>query len=224
MFGHEKSRQHLENKTSLGLFLTFIKQLTYIICYLSEALQTRIVYKSFVVANGANGMYSTRFKNKGLSIIELVVVIVIIAILAVTAGPVFFGRKGVDEFLFQARLYSVLRLQQQKAMQDIANCYGVIVQSNRFAATADCNTTVIADPLAGAGLGISQGEASEAALIITSSAASLPYTIIFNALGCPVISPSTCDDGINHELSIVGTTTLQICVNSQGYLSKGACL
>ncbi|WP_127347580.1 prepilin-type N-terminal cleavage/methylation domain-containing protein [Pseudidiomarina mangrovi] len=166
----------------------------------------------------------TRSKINGLTIIELVVVIVIIGILAVTAGPVFFGRQGVDEYLFQARLYSVLRLQQQKAMQDTGNCYGVIVQSNRFAATDDCNTSIIADPLANRGLGISQGEASDAGLVISSTAASVPYTIKFNALGCPVTIPDSCDDGVNHQLSIVGTTTLLVCVNSQGYMSKGPCL
>lgn len=166
----------------------------------------------------------TRSKINGLTILELIVVIVIIGILAVTAGPVFFGRQGVDEYLFQARLYSVLRLQQQKAMQDTSNCYGVIVQSNRFAATDDCNTTIIADPLASRGLGISQGEANDASLIISSAAASLPYTIKFNALGCPVAEPDSCDDGVNHQITIVGNTSLQVCVNSQGYMSKGPCL
>lgn len=163
-------------------------------------------------------------KNKGLTVIELIIVVVIIGILAVTAGPAFFGRQGIDEFLFQTRLEGVLRLQQQKAMQDTTNCYAVIIDGNRFAATDDCDAVAIQDPLANRGQGISLTEANDAKLAISSTAAVLPYLIKFNGLGCPIEAPNDCDTAVNHQLTIVGNSTLYVCVNSQGYIAKGICL
>ncbi|KFZ31179.1 hypothetical protein IDSA_00115 [Pseudidiomarina salinarum] len=162
-------------------------------------------------------------KAKGFTIIELVVVMVIIGILAVSAAPVFLGRDGVDEYLFQARLQSVLRLQQQRAMQDTINCYAVRIESNRFAAVDDCNASSISDPLTDPGSGIAADEAQDAGVTLSSSAASVPYNIPFNALGCPVAAPADCEAGVNHQITLSGQSALQVCVTNQGYVTTGSC-
>ena len=163
------------------------------------------------------------FRQRGFSLIELVVVILIVGILAVTAGPVFFERDGVDEYVFQSRLVSVLRMQQQKAMQDTSQCYGVRIEADRFAAIDDCTASAIPNPLPTEGSGISSGEAVDANLAIANSAAAVPYNLAFNALGCPVQAPANCSAAVDHEFTITGTMSVKVCVSNQGYVAVGAC-
>lgn len=161
--------------------------------------------------------------NQGFTIIELVIVVVVIGILAVTAGPVFFGREGFDENFFQARLHSVLRLQQQRAMQNTTQCFGVRIEADRFGAVDDCAAVAIPNPLPSTGSGISTSEAVSANVTIASSAVTVPYTLAFNALGCPIEAPGKCEDAVNHEFTITGVSSLKVCVGRQGYIDVGAC-
>lgn len=159
----------------------------------------------------------------GFTLIELILVIVIASILAVTAGPAIFTSSGTDEYLFQSRLVSVMRMQQQRAMQDTSQCYGVRIENNRFGAVNDCTAAAIPNPLPNEGSGISAAAATAAAVTISSSGAAVPYTVGFNGLGCPVSAPLTCNDSVDHEITITNSASIKVCVSSQGYINVGAC-
>lgn len=58
-----------------------------------------------------------RKANRGLTLIELLIVITILGILSVTVLPRFLGKGGVEETTVQDQMISVLRRMQTQAMQ-----------------------------------------------------------------------------------------------------------
>ncbi|MRJ42031.1 MULTISPECIES: type IV pilin protein [Idiomarina] len=158
-------------------------------------------------------------RQKGLTLVELIIVIVLVGILAATAGPRIFGKAGVEEVTLQGQLMSLLRLQQQRAMQDtIQDCYGV-----NFSATTvnpvDCGSLVAPERI----LAIP----SALSVAVVSSVPNASNGIRFNSLGCPVSTahastPEWCGNA-PIELEIQGVNPRYICIQSQGYIRQGQC-
>lgn len=156
---------------------------------------------------------------QGFTLVELIIVIVLISILAVTAGPRIFGSGGVDQVVAERQLLSLLRLQQQQAMQDVANpCYGVSFTASQISPFA-CGAPVTSQRI------ISLPPAN--ALSVVSSIPAAAIELRFNGLGCPVsqghaTTPESCGQS-NVELQITGANARSICIQSQGYIRVGSC-
>ena len=140
---------------------------------------------------------------KGFTLVELIIVIVLAAILAVTAYPLVGGRSNVEVAVYQGELMSLLRLQQQKALQDTVSGeqYGVDLSPNMAAAVP-----AFPDGFVDTGSSVSLQPVGE---------------IYFDAMGCPYVGPikpaELCAYGAV-TLQITGGTTREILINSQGFI------
>ncbi|MBR9906829.1 MAG: type II secretion system protein [Gammaproteobacteria bacterium] len=156
---------------------------------------------------------------QGFTLVELIIVIVLVGILAVTAGPRIFGSGGVDQVVTERQLISLLRLQQQRAMQDMANpCYGISITSAQVS-PVECGASINAARL------IPLPSANGINVVSSISGAATGF--YFNALGCPVSTnhatvAESCGQS-SVEIQMTGANARQICVQSQGYIRPGAC-
>lgn len=157
---------------------------------------------------------------KGFTLVELIIVLVLVAILAVTAGPRFFSDRGVEEATLEPRILSMLRLQQQRAMQDTLNpCFGVTLTATQIT-PRDCGAAIAQDRV----LFLPE----PALLTVVSALPNASAGFLFNSLGCPVsnghsaTNPEPC--GLSSvELQITGVETRLVCVQSEGYIRSGSC-
>ncbi|WP_417665861.1 type II secretion system protein [Pseudidiomarina sp.] len=156
---------------------------------------------------------------QGFTLVELIIVIVLVGILAVTAGPRIFGSGGVDQVVTERQLLSLLRLQQQQAMQDVTSrCYGVTFSSTQVA-PYDCGQPVNAQRLINL--------PSDNTLTVVSSILGATSELRFNALGCPVsVNHATAAENCGQssvEIQIAGPNARNLCIQSQGYIRVGSC-
>lgn len=159
--------------------------------------------------------------SNGFTLVELIIVIVLIGILAVTAGPAFFGRSGVDAVLYQDRLVGLLRLQQQRAMQDTTNDYCVLIQGNRFGIPQLCGDAALPANFNPEFEGVSLSEASTNVLVSTQPSLS---TVYFNGLGCIGTAANAACGSLALQIDVTeGSAVRSVCVQSQGYIREGAC-
>lgn len=142
----------------------------------------------------------------GFTLIELIIVIVVLGILAVTAVPRFMANDPSTEMAtVEARLMGLLRLQQQRAMQDTANLvYGVSMGVNKVTTLpVEAERDINLDAVAVAGIGTG---------------------LYFNSKGCPVPSGGgVCGLAAHNIVITAGSLTRNICVQSQGYIRLGSC-
>ncbi|EGN74894.1 prepilin-type N-terminal cleavage/methylation domain-containing protein [Idiomarina sp. A28L] len=182
---------------------------------------TSILLKPFSAAasSGAKTLSGGLSRSKGFTLIELIIVIVLVAILAVTAGPRFFSDRGVEEATLEPRILSMLRLQQQRAMQDTLNpCFGVTLTATQIT-PRDCTAAVTQDRV----LLLPE----PALLTVVSGLPAASSGFLFNSLGCPVsnaheTNPEACGQS-SVELQVVGVDNRRICIQSQGYIRSGSC-
>lgn len=159
--------------------------------------------------------------SNGLTLVELIIVIVLIGILAVTAGPAIFGRSGVDAVLYQDRLVGLLRLQQQRAMQDTTNNYCVLIQGNRFGIPQICGAATLPANFNQEFEGINLSEASNNVVVSTQPSVS---TVYFNGLGCSGTSAQPSCGSLALQIAISeGSLTRSVCIQSQGFIREGEC-
>lgn len=176
--------------------------------------------KGFTTALSARQGFTAALSSpKGFTIVELVIVIVLVAILAVTAGPRIFSDRGVEEATLEPRILSMLRLQQQRAMQDTRNpCFGVTFSGSQIT-PRDCAESISQDRV----LLIPE----PAALTVVSDIPAATSGFLFNSLGCPVSNGHETNReacGLSSvELQIVGVDNRRICVQSEGYIRSGSC-
>lgn len=139
---------------------------------------------------------------QGFTLIELIMIIIIVGILAVYVAPRIGGSQDVEVTAAQISLVSMLRLQQQRAMQDTANpgLYGVRFDSAVFTAEPSGSGETLS--VTGLTLNIEDG-----------------WSIRFNALGCA----GNCGGGdIRVEFSS-GSHLRCVLINEQGYISTEPC-
>lgn len=145
-------------------------------------------------------------RNKGFTLVELVAVIVILGILAVYVAPRFFTNQGDDVHAAQISLLSLLRLQQQRAMQDTENTlsYGVDV--------IESSGAIDLIPISPAGINVEAQRFANMQVVVSEP------NLRFNASGCI----NTCGDQ-DITITIVGQTSRSVCINRQGFITQGTC-
>jgi MSHA pilin protein MshC len=149
-------------------------------------------------------------RDRGFTLVELITIIIIVGILAVYAAPRFFASDGDDLTGADASLVSLLRVQQQRAMQNTsgAGAYGVLIEE----AAGEFYVRPV-----NAGAATPRDDA-------TTLRISAPNTLQptgqfeFNGLGCV----GECGAG-TVQFTLSGASTRQVCVNSQGYIRSGSC-
>jgi MSHA pilin protein MshC len=148
-------------------------------------------------------------KQKGFTIIELVVVIIIVSILAATVIPKMQSTDGYEEIIYQDETVTKLRSIQLRAMQDTSGsqCHDVLVTSDKLGIPDDSCTTFVDNDLN-----------STTIVKIIDHEVEFEYvggstTFSFDNLGRPVNCSSPC------QISIVGQEqTLIVAINDQGYI------
>lgn len=157
---------------------------------------------------------------QGFTLVELLIVIILIGIMAVTALPALVGSRDVEATAFRAELLSLLRYQQQQAMQDTSRgCYGVAFVGATVT-PVECGLGIAAERV------ISVPENNN--LVVTGSLSGLANGMRFNSYGCPVstghsaAAPEPCGQSAV-ELRLSGTQAVPICVQSEGFIRHGSC-
>lgn len=149
-------------------------------------------------------------KGKGFTLVELITVIIILGILAVYAAPRFFTGGDSDVVAAEVSLASLLRAQQQRAMQDTANTgYGVnFEEQNGYILVRPVNQGTVTDI----------NERSVIRIDSQISVESVLSELRFNGSGCLF----ECG-GANHQITLTGVQARYICINSQGFISSRRC-
>lgn len=158
-------------------------------------------------------------KSQGFTLIELILVIIILGIIAVYASPRIFTGTSTAEAVIDVQVLSLLRLQQQRAMQDVIQpCYGVRIEGGEIR-TRNCNQANRQED--------SFSLPASVTLTAISGFENAASGFNFNSLGCPVsinheVVNEQCGSG-TVQLTFVGQDTQSVCVQSQGYMRRGEC-
>ncbi|MFB1035289.1 MAG: prepilin-type N-terminal cleavage/methylation domain-containing protein [Sinobacterium sp.] len=169
-------------------------------------------------------------KNKGFTLIELVIVLVLLGILSVAVYPRMTGKGGIVEYTYQARLVSALRAMQQRAMQDTRNgfCFKLAVFSDNNSAfgpptldyTVDGATNkaltcanLISTDLDNSHMIATKADMLDDNVMITDA----PNFVQFNNMGCTIdVSGNACSTDMRIEIQ--GKNSIAVCIKSQGYI------
>lgn len=151
----------------------------------------------------------------GFTLVELIVVIIIIAILSVYAASRFQGPSSFSPYAAQAQAVSVIRQVQLARMQ--SNMASGATNSNyRLRVSANCLGSEAAckgdDSLS------SKVEVDGQDMLFQSDSTSIE----FDLLGRP-LPPSA--SGATITIKAIGneTESLNVCINSEGFVSNGDC-
>lgn len=167
-------------------------------------------------------------RNIGFTLVELIVVIILISILSVSVFSRFSGTSSFSEYTYQARLISVLRNMQTRAMHDTRNdyCFQVNLGTTTPAfgpptlsyttgnAADTCFTDI--DFTNAAYLATSATEMSDAEVSLST----LPFFsfIAFNSLGQPVDSDGLHTCVSQCKITLTGKVAVSVCIESEGYI------
>ncbi|MBU0911594.1 MAG: type II secretion system GspH family protein [Gammaproteobacteria bacterium] len=169
----------------------------------------------------------------GFTLIELIVVMILIAILSVTALPKFWGKAGTEEITVQDQLIAVLRLMQNRAMQntDPNACHQVLFTASQLGA-ASIHPDIPCSPNSAFSLQ-QQNDADQLRLSDTDitlilfnasnggAVISPPFRFRFNSLGKPVEDTDLSQalfNGNGVRFVVQGTTNAAVCIESEGYI------
>ncbi|MEE2763382.1 MAG: type II secretion system protein [Pseudomonadota bacterium] len=144
-------------------------------------------------------------KNRGFTLVELVMVILLVGGLSALGVGLFTGRSAFSPLLATQQLASATLLAQQAALAgNPADALTIEQTTDNFRFTvgpATANPRVFEIARAGTSLSVP---------------GTLPLTLNFNADG----APST---GANLNLTFSGDSTFQTCLSSRGAVYAGAC-
>lgn len=172
-------------------------------------------------------------RNAGFTLLELIIVIILISSLSVVAYSRFSGKASYAEFTYQARLVSVLRNMQTRAMHDTRDeyCFQInfdsataafgppvldYITDTSTAKEATCNTDIeFGNPEY---LSSNATEMTAAEVSLTTLPGSGFSVIAFNSLGQPVDAAGdlTCSDQC--EIVLTGQSAVSVCIESEGYI------
>ncbi|WP_068711843.1 prepilin-type N-terminal cleavage/methylation domain-containing protein [Vibrio tritonius] len=150
----------------------------------------------------------------GFTLVELVVVIILVSIVSLAAYSRYMGTSGFSVFTAQEQAISVIRQVQINRMQSnltspLSNTHYVLAISNScLGSVAGCAS--------GSGEQRSDVVREEG---ITFSTSPNVNTVAFDLLGNPLDSAAS---GVTITIRS-NANTVQMCINSQGYVSKGGC-
>lgn len=162
------------------------------------------------------------WRARGFTIVELIIIIIVIGIMAVSVYPLIGGRSGVDVAVYQGQVLSLLRLQQQRAMQDTASehLYSVCVHNKEVALF---KLTPSADCAEAFNQSLACEERGDCLRIddLESTTFDGPARFNFDTMGCPYGGntklTSLCG-GNTVTIVINGETSRDIVINEQGYI------
>lgn len=172
-------------------------------------------------------IFRTRF---GFTLIELVLVVFLVGILAASVLPKLdIVNSGYNEITYRDRLISLLRLQQNRAMQQTnstchlvrlaGNAFGIPFKNNAISCESDA---VILDDYEE----LTSHETGHYGLSLVERDNGVIFSgldVYFNNLGCPVTTAGSACGSVDYLIQIVGQDTYQVCIESQGYIHVGAC-
>ncbi|MDF2179133.1 prepilin-type N-terminal cleavage/methylation domain-containing protein [Aliiglaciecola sp. CAU 1673] len=155
-------------------------------------------------------------KTAGFTLVEQIIVILILGILAVSAYPLFQGKRGISEYTYQARLISALRHMQMRAMQDTrsSTCHWFYLDADEFAPTTSQNC---------AAPGTADNNAPDYLKAIGEMAndnvtlSGYSGTLYFDSWGRPrngsgAICSASC------RIILTGQAAPAVCIESEGYI------
>jgi MSHA pilin protein MshC len=165
--------------------------------------------------------YLVSNKNKGFTIIELILVIILMGILAVTVAPKMFNTESFQEHAYQAEVISVLRNHQLKAMQQTSEetCHSIVITGKLLDVFTRCDGAsqeekdkeeANKDYIDGYGL-ISIVVIKDEGIILQVPGVT-GASFSFDSLGRPVGCASPC------QVLIQGSETLVVQIESEGFI------
>lgn len=166
-------------------------------------------------------------KNIGFTLVELVIVIILISTLSVLALSRYSSTSTFSEYTYQARLVSVLRNMQTRAMHDTRDGYCFQINfdnsSAAFGPPALNYTTGSAVDTCRTSIDFTNASyLTTSAIEMTDSEVSLSTLpifdfIAFNSLGQPVDAGElACSSQC--KITLTGESTVSVCIESEGYI------
>ncbi len=150
-------------------------------------------------------------KQRGFTIVELIMVIVILGIISAVAVPRFFDRKVFDERFYFEEALSVIRYAQKLAVA--SGCYiQVLVRSS---GAELIYAKVCGDKMLGSTVSGDYSAINKHSINISPD----PFSIVFNSLGC-VSNTVDCPAGDAFEKLEIGEFDLKI-YRATGFIEVG---
>jgi len=161
-------------------------------------------------------------RNKGFTLVEVIIVLILIGILAATAASKFTGTDTFEAYTFRASLISALRLTQQRAMQQTNNtfCHQIVIENSRYGVPDRTNCAITTFPAGWqpdfTGLVVE----SRYNITFQIDGVANPSAITFDGMGRPVANASltnNCAGGCDITIQS-SVETLNIRIESEGYI------
>lgn len=158
---------------------------------------------------------SLSYKNKGFTIIELVLVIILMGILAITVAPKMFNSTGFQEYAYQAEIVNTLRNVQLKAMQqtDDTTCHTVtIIAKLLVTSSLSCTATETQKKQEKDDRFVPSVKIADSDNITFDMGSNTKIEFSFDSLGRPVDCVSPC------EITLRGSEALIVRIESEGFI------